>query len=228
MAKPTVAVIVPLLNEQRILPQMIKQLQQLGADELIVVDGGSSDGTLELLQQSGLRWISSEAGRARQMNAGAAQCKSDILLFVHADTVMNSTHVSAIKEALLSPEYIGGRFDVSLSGSHSAFALIGLMMNLRSRLSRISTGDQCQFVRRALFEKIGGFAELALMEDVALSRALKREGKIACLRQKVVTSSRRWEQYGIIRTVLLMWKFRLLFWLGWPADQLALIYRQAR
>ncbi|WP_194334947.1 TIGR04283 family arsenosugar biosynthesis glycosyltransferase [Mariprofundus sp. KV] len=224
----TVAVIVPLFNEYRILPQMIKQLQQLGADELIVVDGGSDDGTLELLQQSGLRWISSEAGRARQMNAGAEQCESDILFFMHADTIISSTHVLAVKEVMVSPEYVGGRFDVRLSGTHPAFALIGWMINLRSRLSRISTGDQCQFVRRKSFEKIGGFADLPLMEDVALSRVLKREGKIACLRQKVITSSRRWERSGILRTVLLMWKLRLLFWLGWPADQLALIYRQAR
>ncbi|NWF39559.1 glycosyltransferase [Mariprofundus sp. NF] len=220
--------IIPIFNEYRVLPDMIKRMQQLGADELIIVDGGSSDGSLEMLQQSGLRWISSEAGRARQMNAGAAQCESDILLFIHADTVITSTHISAVKGAMKAPEYVGGRFDVRLSGSHPAFALIGWMMNLRSRLSRISTGDQCQFVRRTLFEKIGGFADLPLMEDIALSKALKREGKIACLRQKVITSSRRWQHSGIFRTVLLMWKIRLLFWLGRPADQLALIYRQSR
>ena len=228
MAKPTIAAIVPLLNECRVLPEMIKTVRQLGVDELIIVDGGSSDGSRDLLEKSDLFWISSDAGRARQMNAGAKQCDSDILLFIHADTSLSSSDVEVVRSVMEAGHYVAGRFDVTLSGRHPALAVIAWMMNLRSRLTRISTGDQCQFVRRSLFEKIGGFPELPLMEDVALSRRLKSEGKIASLRQKVVTSSRRWEQFGIYKTVLLMWKIRLLFWLGKPADELAAIYRASR
>lgn len=218
----------PLLNEAVILPAMIKSMQQIGADELRFVDGGSSDGTQQLLAQSAVDWTGSEPGRARQMNAGALQCKSDILVFIHADTIFSSSHIAAVKAAMKDQSCVGGRFDVALSGSHPAFSTIAWLMNLRSRLSRISTGDQCIFVRRQIFEGLGGFPELPLMEDIAFSKRLKKAGKIACLRERVTTSSRRWQQGGIVRTVLLMWRMRLLFWLGWPAEKLALIYRQAR
>ena len=218
----------PLFNEHKQLPETISLLSQAGADELIFVDGGSTDGSQDLLQESGLHWVATEAGRARQMNAGSSLCKSDIILFVHVDTVICSSHISAVKQAMSDSEYAGGRFDVSLSGKHPAFRIIERLINMRSRMSRISTGDQCQFVRRSVFDALGGFPDLPLMEDVAFSRLLKREGKLACLKERVITSSRRWEQHGIMRTVLMMWKMRLLYWLGIPADRLALMYRDAR
>ncbi|GAV19838.1 N-glycosyltransferase [Mariprofundus micogutta] len=220
--------VVPVLNERRAISGMIKHLSALDADELIIVDGGSSDGTCDILAASDVRWITTGPGRARQMNAGASICKSDILLFIHVDTLISSSNLMAVEKVMCDAAFVGGHFDVTLSGRNVAFRMIEWMMNQRSRLTRISTGDQCQFVRRSLFESMGGFPELALMEDIAFSTLLKRQGRIACLKEKVITSSRRWEQHGIARTVLLMWKLRFLYWLKRPASELALVYRNAR
>ncbi|MCF7820999.1 MAG: TIGR04283 family arsenosugar biosynthesis glycosyltransferase [Mariprofundaceae bacterium] len=228
MSDRTIAVVVPLLNEAKSLPQLFQLLDGLDADEIILVDGGSTDGSDQLLAESGFQWINSLSGRAVQMNKGAGECVSDILLFIHADTDICSSHISAVKEAMRSADNVGGRFDVHLSGNRPAFRLIEWMINLRSRLTKISTGDQCQFVRRIVFESLGGFPEQPLMEDIELSKRLKQLGKIACLRDRVTTSSRRWEQFGIFRTILLMWKLRLLYWLGVPPQRLATMYRDAR
>ncbi|RMH60208.1 MAG: glycosyltransferase, partial [Zetaproteobacteria bacterium] len=205
------------------------QAANLPIDELIVVDGGSSDATCELLHAAKVRWIRSAPGRAQQMNAGARLATSDILLFLHADTAIDASAIEAMRQAMRSdPDVVGGRFDLRLSGSHPALRVIECMINLRSRLTRISTGDQAMFVRRAVFARLGGFPTLPLMEDVAFSRMLKRTGRIACLKARVCTSSRRWEQHGLGRTVLLMWWLRLLFWLGVPPARLARMYRHAR
>lgn len=209
-----VAIIVLVLNEAEQLPHLLHDLAHAQADEVIVVDGGSSDGTRAMLAAAALPWCESVAGRARQMNHGAAQVASDILLFLHADTRINASHLSAVRRTMADPQVVAGRFDVRLSGRHPLLRLVERMINLRSRLTRISTGDQAMFVRRSVFEHIGGFPDQPLMEDVALSRRLKREGKIACLRQAVTTSSRRWQRHGILRTVLLMWWLRLRYWLG--------------
>jgi len=224
----SVAIVVPVLNEQRELPEFIRRLSALKADELILVDGGSTDGSRALLAESGLRWIASDAGRAIQMNAGSIHCNSNILLFIHVDTVIDSSHVSAVRKAMADAGCVGGRFDVRLAGRHPALSVIGWFMNMRSRLTRISTGDQCIFVRRSLFETLGGFPELPLMEDIAFSALLRRAGRISCLKQRAITSGRRWELHGVIKTVLLMWKIRLLYWLGTPADELVLMYRHVR
>jgi len=224
----SIAIIVPVFNEERVLPELIANLQQMGANELIVVDGGSTDSTCRLLDESTLRWIRSDSGRAVQMNAGVQECKSNIFLFIHSDTTIVSSHILAIKQAMQDESVVGGRFDVRLSGDGFALCVIGWFINMRSRLSGISTGDQCQFVRRSVFERMGGFPEQALMEDIEFSRRLKRYGRIACLRQKVVTSSRRWEKYGVMRTVWLMWKLRFLYWRGASPAKLAQMYRQAR
>jgi len=224
----SVAVIVPLLNEAAALPALLKTLQQNRADEAIIVDGGSDDDSVRLLQAWGGRWLQSAPGRAVQMNAGAAESEADILVFIHADTAFNSSHIEDVQAAMRDAAVVGGRFDVRLSDVHPAFRMIETMMNLRSRLTKISTGDQAIFVRRKVFEKTGGFPEQPLMEDVAFSRLLKKQGKIACLRRKVTTSSRRWEKHGIVRTVLLMWRLRLLYWLGISPERLATMYREAR
>jgi len=224
----TVAVVVPLLNEGGRLPALLEMLASLDADEVVLVDGGSADGSSELLAASGLNWCTSRQGRAAQMNSGAAQCRSDILLFIHADTEIVSTHLSAVREAMNDEETVGGHFDLRLSGSHSAYRIIEWFINARSRLTRISTGDQCQFVRRKAFEAMDGFPEQSLMEDVEFSKRLKLAGRIACLHDKVTTSSRRWEQHGILRTVMLMWKLRILYWFGINPERLAAIYRDAR
>ncbi|MDQ6993159.1 MAG: TIGR04283 family arsenosugar biosynthesis glycosyltransferase [Mariprofundus sp.] len=224
----SIAVIVPVLNEQAALPTLLKQLQQLNADEVIVVDGGSTDESCKLLAASSVRWLSSSKGRSNQMNAGAALCQSDVLLFVHSDTVVDVTCLQAIKEVMQQPKIAGGRFDVRLSGAHSAFRMIAWFINQRSRLTGISTGDQCQFVRRSLFVQMGGFPVQSLMEDLEFSKRLKRLGKIASLKQKVMTSSRRWEKHGIRKTIILMWRLRWLYFWGVSSDRLATIYRQVR
>jgi len=228
LALPSIAVIVPLLNERDRLPELLEMLNELNADEVVLIDGDSTDGSKELLSKSGFLWCSSIPGRAVQMNEGAGECASDILLFIHADTDICSSHLSAVKEAMRSDDTIAGRFDVHLSGSHPAFRLIESMINLRSRLTKIGTGDQCQFVRRTVFDSLGGFPEQPLMEDIEFSKRLKRLGAIACIRDKVTTSSRRWEQFGIFRTIVLMWKLRLLYWLGVSPERLAAMYRDAR
>jgi len=228
MTEPSVAVVVPVLDEIGELPRCCEGWRLLAVDELLVVDGGSADGTREFLEQGDVRWISAAAGRASQMNAGAAATHADILLFLHADTKLSDGHVAKVREVMRDPEVVGGRFDIALSGTHSLLRLVERMMNWRSRMTGISTGDQAMFVRRDLFERIGGFAGQPLMEDVELSRRLKRLGRIACLRQTVLASSRRWEQHGILRTIMLMWLLRLLYWLGVPAARLASFYRQAR
>jgi len=227
-AAATVAVIVPVFNEERVLPSLIEQLRRLNADEIVIVDGGSSDGSRDLLQQSGLRWITSEPGRALQMNAGARITPSEILLFIHADTVISSSQISKLREAMSDVAVAGGRFDVRMSGNRFSFQVIAWFINMRSRLSYINSGDQCQFVRRSAFDRLGGFPDQPLMEDIEFSKRLKRVGRVICLRDRVATSSRRWENNGIIRTVWLMWKLRLLYWLGVSPEKLAHIYRDER
>ncbi|MDX8392562.1 MAG: TIGR04283 family arsenosugar biosynthesis glycosyltransferase [Mariprofundaceae bacterium] len=222
------SLIVPVLNEADTLPVLVNNLKQINADETIIVDGGSSDDSVCFLQAYDGAFLQSASGRSGQMNAGAAKSTYEILLFLHADTALNSSHIEDIRMAMRDSEIVGGRFDIRLSGRHPAFRLIEFMINLRSRLSGISTGDQAMFVRREVFEKMGGFPDQALMEDVEFSRRLKKQGKIACLRRKIVTSSRRWEQHGIVRTVLLMWRLRLLYWLGISPEGLAAMYREAR
>ncbi|MDX8396760.1 MAG: TIGR04283 family arsenosugar biosynthesis glycosyltransferase [Mariprofundaceae bacterium] len=224
----TIALIIPMLNEAAYLKQVGSQWKGLGCDELIIVDGGSDDESIAVLAQLNIDCISSELGRSVQMNAGAMHSTADILLFVHADTEFDVSHIQTIKEVMLDERFVGGRFDVRLSGQHWMFRVIEFMINVRSRLTAISTGDQCQFVRRDVFEKMGGFVEQDLMEDVEFSKQLKRHGKVACLRQKVITSSRRWEKKGILKTVWLMWKLRCLYYLGVSPNKLAKIYRNVR
>jgi len=228
IAAPSIAVVVPIYREAARLPALLAQLRSQPADEVILVDGGSDDGSQAILQQSGLTWIETAAGRARQMNAGAAQVTSDVILFLHADTEMTAAHLQAVRAAMVDARVVGGRFNLRLSGEQWVFRVIEWLINWRSRLTRISTGDQCIFIRRSLFEQLGGFPDLPLMEDVALSKQMKRVGRIACLKEPVVTSSRRWEQHGIARTVLLMWQLRLLYWLGVSPARLAARYRLAR
>ena len=228
MARPSLAVIVPVLNEATALADLLPRLVVLPVSELVFVDGSSTDESRQILTEAGVVWLAAERGRAAQMNAGAAMCRSDVLLFLHADTLIDSSHIQAVREAMENADTVAGRFDVRLSSEQPAFRLISWFINMRSRLSRISTGDQAMFVRRAVFIRLGGFPEQPLMEDIALSRQLKRLGDIACLRQQVTTSARRWQSHGIIRTVLLMWKLRLLYWLGVPAEKLATMYREAR
>ena len=219
------AIIVPVFNEADVLPDLLARLDafyQRGVD-IIMVDGGSTDNTADIILRSPFRLIVSEKGRARQMNAGARATSADNLLFLHADTQLPDTADAVLTEALLTHHW--GRFDVKIQGQHVVLPIIAQMMNWRSRLTGIATGDQAIFIRRLIFERIGGFPDQNLMEDIAMSQQLKRVGKPACLRDKVITSGRRWEQYGLWRTVLLMWRLRFAYWMGTSPDVLAERYR---
>ena len=192
--------------------------------ELIIVDGGSRDGSLEVARSLAHLCCSSAAGRARQMNEGARRASGEILLFLHADTHLPDGAPEWIARALAGRNALWGRFDVRLSGAHWAFRVVETTMNWRSRLTGIATGDQAIFVRRSAFERAGGFPPIPLMEDVALSRTLRRAGRPLCLRERVVTSSRRWERDGILETILLMWYLRFAYALGADPARLHRIY----
>jgi rSAM/selenodomain-associated transferase 2 len=214
-------IVVPVLNEAQGLAACLQDLAPLRArgHEVIVVDGGSDDGSAALAAPLADRVLASPRGRAVQMNAGARAASGDALVFLHADTRLPDQAEPMILSALAT--HIWGRFDVALEGRHPLLRVVATAMNLRSRLTGIATGDQAIFVRRADFP---GFPEIALMEDIALSRILKRRGGPACLKDRVRTSGRRWESRGVARTIFLMWRLRLLYWLGCAPERLARRY----
>ena len=201
------------------------QCERGRAAEIIVVDGGSRDGTLRAAHPLSDHVLSAPRGRARQMNAGAEVAGGRVLLFLHADTLLPSGWVAMVRDAVEVHGHEWGRFDVRLDGAHPMLRVVERAMNLRSRLSGIATGDQAMFVTRAAFEAAGGFPHIALMEDIALSRALRTRSRPACLRAAATTSSRRWERNGIARTIVLMWGLRLRYAFGADPDDLARLYR---
>jgi rSAM/selenodomain-associated transferase 2 len=210
------SIIVPALDEAanlaRLLPDLVARERQA---EVLVADGGSADDSRAVVARvPSVRWLAAPRGRARQMNAGARAARGDVLLFLHADTTLPDGAGAAVLSALADPAVVGGRFDVQLDSPRRLLAVVGWLMNRRSRLTGISTGDQGIFVRRAVFDALGGFPDIPLMEDVELTRRLKRRGRLAALRLRVVTSARKWESEGIIRTIVLMWTLRLLYALG--------------
>lgn len=218
------SIIIPVLDEAEAIGPALDRLAAVRAAgaELIVIDGGSTDGTIAAARARGARVETAPRGRASQMNAGAARAGGDALLFLHADTRLPKDAAERIAHALVS--HYWGRFDVRIEGRSPWLGVIASMMNLRSRLSGIATGDQAIFVRRAAFDAVGGFPAQPLMEDIELSRRLKRIGRPRCLRAKVVTSGRRWDRHGAWRTIVLMWSLRLRYFLGAPAGELARRY----
>ena len=222
------SIIIPVLNEERTIAATLADLDRVEAAEVIVVDGGSTDRTAESVRATSARLVVSPRGRAAQMNAGARQAAGDVLLFLHADTKLPAGASRDIRECMADPCCVGGRFDIRLDSTRPLLRLVGRMISLRSRLTRVATGDQAIFVRRAVFERLGGFPEIPLMEDVAFSRALKKAGRIACLRARVTSSARRWEQHGAVRTILLMWVLKLLYLAGVPPTRLKRLYGEAR
>ena len=226
----TLSIIIPVLNEAGIIVSALSRLQSLRAagHEIIVVDGGSNDGTPVLSEPLANRVISSPRGRAHQMNAGAEITSGGILLFLHADTLLPENADRLIFSGMARTGKKWGRFDISLSGKHFLFPIIASLMNLRSRITSIATADQAIFVERRLFLFVQGFPEIDLMEDIALSKILKRTGKPLCLWHRVLTSSRRWEKNGILRTVLQMWFQRLAYFLGVDPRHLARCYNEMK
>jgi rSAM/selenodomain-associated transferase 2 len=223
---PRISVIVPTLNEADGVAPVLAGLAAFRArgHEVIVVDGGSSDGTPNLARGAADRVVSARRGRASQMNAGAELARGEVLLFLHADTRLPENADTRILQGLAASRRTWGRFDVRIEGESRALPAIALFMNLRSRATGIATGDQAMFVRRDTFERAGGFPPLELMEDVALSRSLKRVSRPLCLADKVVTSGRRWHRRGVLRTVFLMAWLRLQFFFGAAPARLARLY----
>ena len=220
-----VSIIIPVLNEENSIKELLQQLQayRQQGHEVIVVDGGSHDNTRAVADSLSDKVISSEAGRALQMNNGATQSRHEILWFLHADTIIPENAIEQIQQALNKSDW--GRFNVKLSGSHILFRIIETMMNVRSCVSSIATGDQGIFVKRKIFGQVNEYSNIPLMEDVDLSKKLKKLSKPVCLKYTLITSSRRWEKNGISSTILLMWKLRFLYWVGVSPEHLARQYR---
>lgn len=221
------SIIVPVLNEAGGIATALARLAPARARgaQVIVIDGGSVDGTPEIARTLVDQVIVSAPGRAVQMNAGAALASGQVLLFLHADTFLPDG-ADALIEAALQSGRVWGRFDVRIEGRHWMLGVVARMMNLRSRLSGVATGDQALFMRADVFRAIGGFPEQALMEDIAMSEKLRLISPPACIDQPVHTSGRRWERHGLWRTVALMWWLRLRYFLGADPDRLAHLYRR--
>lgn len=222
------SVVMPVLNEAAGIAATLAALAPLRAagHEVIVADGGSTDGTAALAAPLADQVIAAPRGRARQMNAGAAVARGEVLLFLHADTRLPPGAAGLVGAALDRGAH-WGRFDVVIDGPGPMFHVIATLMNLRSRVSGIATGDQAIFVRTSLFQQLGGYADQPLMEDIELCRRLKAwpaAGRPACLRARVVTSGRRWQQHGTWRTIVLMWQLRWAYWRGASAETLAARY----
>lgn len=231
-ANATVSIIIPIFNEANNLPHLFESITSLdpAPQQVIVIDGGSTDNSTVITQNiintlivnnpSAIDWqvIESNAGRAVQMNAGATLAISEVLLFLHADTQLPDDAITEITSAVRRAEW--GRFDVRLDSSKWILKVVGQMMNWRSRLTGIATGDQAIFIEREIFEQLGGYPVQSLMEDVEISKRLKAIGKPACLKSKVSTSARRWQQYGTWRTIVLMWRLRFDYWRGVSVDNI--------
>ena len=220
------SIIVPCLNEAEGIVNALDALAPLRARgaELIVVDGGSDDGTAERAAPHADCVLSAPRGRASQMNAGAARARGEILLFLHADTRLPESADALIVEGLKRLRRGWGRFDVAIAGGGLPLRVVARLMNARSRLTGIATGDQGIFVTRSLFTAAGGYPEIALMEDIALCKRLKRYGPPLCVKHRLIASGRRWEKHGVVRTILLMWRLRLAYWLGADPRKLAMLY----
>jgi rSAM/selenodomain-associated transferase 2 len=220
---PRLSIVMPVLDEAELVSAALAPLRAEGV-ELIVVDGGSRDGTPGRCAGLADAVLAAPRGRARQMNAGARAAQGDALLFLHADTTLPPGSPALVERAL--QDHAWGRFDVRIDGRARVLPLVAALMNLRSRWTGIATGDQAIFMRRAAFDAVGGFPDQPLMEDIEISHRLRaRFGAPACLRERVTTSGRRWDQRGAWRTILLMWRLRLLYRLGVSPQRLAAAYR---
>lgn len=219
------SIVVPVLDEAEAIAGHLEALSSLRAAgaEVIVVDGGSGDDTVLRAGSGADRVLAAPRGRASQMNAGAEAATGDILLFLHADTRLPPRADALVSNALAGGR-AWGRFDTRIASGHRLLGVVAAVMNLRSRLTGIATGDQAIFAMRAAFEAAGGYPDIPLMEDIALSRRLKRLSRPACITAPATTSGRRWERHGVVRTIVTMWRLRLAFWLGADPRALALAY----
>jgi rSAM/selenodomain-associated transferase 2 len=248
-----ISVVIPTLNEERLVAETVRHTIGLGFTEVLIVDGGSTDRTWAIVRSfefddrsslvsrisqandasrdtlhTSKILLESPPGRARQLNAGGQAARGDVLLFLHADTRLPPSAKSCIEAALADRLVVGGRFDVQFDSSFLWARLVSTFMNLRSRWTSISTGDQAMFVRRNVFEQLGGFSDIPLMEDIEFSARLKRRGSVIALRERVITSFRRWERHGPVTTICLMWVLRFLYWIGVNPHRLVRFYHAVR
>jgi rSAM/selenodomain-associated transferase 2 len=223
---PTLSIIIPVLDEAATIADALAALAPYRARgaEVVVVDGGSSDATMEAARPLADRVVAAPRGRGSQMNAGATTAQGRVLMFLHADTRLPPDADRLVLLGLEQSKRVWGRFDVTIAGRSPLLRLVAALMNLRSRLTGIATGDQAMFMTRAAFAQAGGFPDIALMEDIVLSRRLKRIGKPACLAARATTSGRRWDKDGVLRTIVTMWRLRLAFFLGAEPARLARRY----
>jgi rSAM/selenodomain-associated transferase 2 len=222
----TLAIVIPTLNEEVAITNALGALAKLRAAgcEVIVADGGSVDRTIEYARPLCDQVVTAPRGRGSQMNAGAAAARGEVLLFLHADTRLPDRAEQFVLDRLARSQRVWGRFDARLAGRHPLLGIVASLMNWRSRLTAIATGDQAMFVVRSAFVAVGGFPDIPLMEDIALSRRLRRLTRPLCLSEHVTTSGRRWDEHGFVRTILLMWRLRAAFFLGADPAELARAY----
>lgn len=227
----SVSIVVPILNEAATLPNLLEQLKRVHhrpGVEVLLVDGGSKDNSVALAVTAGFRVVESKPGRALQMNTGAAQAHGLLLVFLHADTRLPAIDLTVLEQRLQARGRTWGRFDVRIDGRSLWLPVVATMMNLRSRVTGIATGDQCLFMTRSAFDQVGGFPAQALMEDIEICARLKQSSRPLCLRDKVVTSGRRWDENGTWRTIGLMWRLRWAYWRGERPSRLWARYYRAR
>jgi rSAM/selenodomain-associated transferase 2 len=226
----TLSIIIPVFNEGEGIGAALDALSGMRAlgVEVIVVDGGSRDATVSRARMRADRIVLAPQGRATQMNAGAEKATGDVLLFLHADTRLPDHADHVVLAGLERSGRAWGRFNVRIEGKHPLLLLVAWLMNLRSRLTGIATGDQAIFVKREAFKAVGGYPAIELMEDIALCKLLKRVSRPLCLREQVITSGRRWERHGILRTMVLMWRLRLAYFFGADPNELAELYGYGR
>ncbi len=224
---PSIAIVVPVLNESASIEKLGLRLRGLAPHPTLVVDGGSRDDTVPRLRDAGFAVIESPRGRAQQMNAGAAHCRSDVILFLHADTTFTPQHLRAAQEAIAAGADFGC-FGVCIESDDPVLRLVGSLITLRSRLIVSATGDQAIFMRRSLFADLGGYRELALCEDLDLIHRAQKRGRFVCINRPVRTSARRWQQRGVFRTILLMWALRIGCHAGIDPAALRRLYEDAR
>jgi rSAM/selenodomain-associated transferase 2 len=225
------SIVIPVLNEAASIGKALLRLREQTVHtqaEIIVVDAGSSDDTQSIAKAFGARVLTAARGRASQQNKGAAVAVGDVLLFLHADTVLPENALEDIARGFETSSAAWGRFDVRLDSDDVRLKVVAAMMNWRSRVTGIATGDQCIFVKREVFQRVGGFADLALMEDIDLSKRLKRVSPPLCVTSRALTSARRWRANGVVRTVLLMWWLRFAYWIGISPQRLARWYGYGR
>ena len=222
-----IAVIVPILNEMPQLPCALEHLKSLQNQdfEILISDGGSMDGSVEHCEEAGFRVYSAPKGRANQMNYGAANSNAEVLLFLHIDTILPPNAKAILESWFLNTKSQWGRFDVQIESKFAMLGVVSFFMNLRSGISGIATGDQAIFVRKSAFDRIGGFPKQPLMEDVEISKRLLKLSKPFCVRERALTFGRRWETYGLWRTIFLMWQLRFDYWRGVSVEEIAKQYK---